>query len=163
MMNDPYCPMKKPNGCWKWSGCMLTIVSALMIAFFVWMIVDSEREMDKSRQEFSASQMEYEEALKAYEADSVHLMAEYRRIQTEIEIAEKRHKSTKKIKALQDSLKYYDKPEFQPRGHIGVNIGAAFFVVFILILLIPLGIGLLMLLYYWLKYRKWRNNELFPK
>ena len=72
-MNDPYKPIKKPSGCWKWSGCMLTIVSALLIAFFVWMIVDSEREMDKSRQEFTASQIEYEEALKAYEADSLHL------------------------------------------------------------------------------------------
>ena len=102
-MNDPYKPIKKPSGCWKWSGCMLTIVSALLIAFFVWMIVDSEREMDKSRQEFT------------------------------------------------------------PRGHMGVNIGAAFLVVFILFLLIPFGIGLLMLLYYWLKYRKWRNNELFLK
>ncbi len=79
-MNDPYKPIKKPHGCWKWSGCMLTIVSALLIAFFVWMIVDSEREMDKSRQE-----------------------------------------------------------------------------------LIPFGIGLLILLYYWLKYRKWRNHELIPK
>ena len=128
-MNDPYIPMKKPSGCWKWSGCMLTIVSALLIAFFVWMIVYSEQEIDKSRQEFTASQIEYEEALKAYEADSLHL----------------------------------EKPEFHPRGHMGVNIGAAFFVVFILFLLIPFGIGLLMLLYYCLKYRKWRNNELFPK
>ena len=98
-MNDPYKPIKKPHGCWKWSGCMLTIVSALLIAFFVWMIIYSEQEIDKSRQEFTASQIEYEEAL----------------------------------------------------------------VVFILFLLIPFGIGLLMLLYYWLKYRKWRNNELFPK
>jgi hypothetical protein len=46
---------------------------------------------------------------------------------------------------------------------MGVNIGAAFLVVFILFLLIPFGIGLLILLYYWLKYRKWRNNELFLK
>ena len=53
-MNDPYIPMNKPSGCWKWSGCMLTIVSALLIAFFVWMIVYSEQEMDKSRQEFKA-------------------------------------------------------------------------------------------------------------
>ena len=128
--------MKKPSGCWKWSGCMLTIVSALLIAFFVWMIVDSEKDMDKSRQEYYESQKEYEEALKAYEADST---------------------------LFQDSLGNCVKPEFQPRGHIGVNIGAAFLVVFILFLLIPLGIGLLMLLYYWLKYRKWRNNELFPK
>ena len=136
MMNDPYTPVKKPSGCWKWSGCMLTIVSALLIAFFVWMIIDSEKEMDKSRQEYYESQKEYEEALKAYEADSTLFL---------------------------DSLNNYVKPEYHPRGHIGVNIGAAFFVVFILILLIPLGIGLLMLLYYRLKYRKWRNNELFPK
>ena len=162
-MNDPYNPIKKPNGCWKWSGCMLTIISALLIAFFVWMIIYSEQEIDKSREEYSASQIEYDEALKAYEADSVHLMAEYQRIQAEIEAAEKRHEPTEKIEALQDSLKAYDKPEFHPRGHMGVNIGAAIFVAFILFLLIPLGIGLLMLLYYWLKYRKWRNNELFPK
>ena len=90
-------------------------------------------------------------------------MAEYQRIQAEIEAAEKRHEPSEKIEALQDSLKYYDKPEFHPRGHMGVNIGAAIFVLFILISLIPFGIGLLMLLYYWLKYRKWRNNELFPK
>ena len=162
-MNDPYNPMKKPSGCWKWSGCMLTIVSTLLIAFFVWMIIYSEQEIDKSRQEFGASQKEYEEALEAYEADSVHLMAEYQRIQAEIEAAEKRHEPSEKIEALQDSLKYYDKPEFHPRGHMGVNIGAAIFVLFILISLIPFGIGLLMLLYYWLKYRKWRKNELIPK
>ena len=162
-MNDPYKPIKKPHGCWKWSGCMLTIVSALLIAFFVWMIIYSEQEIDKSRQEFSDSQKEYQEALDAYEADSVHLMAEYQRIQAEIEAAEKRHEPSEKIEALQDSLKYYDKPEFHPRGHMGVNIGAAIFVLFILIALIPLGIGLLMLLYYWLKYRKWRKNELIPK
>ncbi len=163
MMNDPYNPIKKPNGCWKWSGCMLTIVSTLVIAFFVWMIIYSEQELDKSREEYAASCAEYEEALNAYEADSMHLMAEYQRIQAEIEAAEKRHESTEKIEVLQDSLKYFDKPEFQPRGHFGVNIGAAFYVLFILISLIPLGIGLLMLLYYRLKYRKWRNNELFPK
>ena len=139
-MNDPYNPMKKPSGCWKWSGCMLTIVSTLLIAFFVWMIIYSEQEIDKSRQEFGASQKEYEEALEAYEADSVHLMAEYQRIQAEIEAAEKRHEPSEKIEA-----------------------GAAIFVLFILIALIPLGIGLLMLLYYWLKYRKWRKNELIPK
>ena len=112
-MNDPYNPVKKPSGCWKWSGCMLTIVSGLLIAFFVWMIVDSEKEMDKSRQEYYESQKEYEEALKAYEADST---------------------------LFQDSLKNCVKPEYHPRGHIGVNIGAAFFAVFILFLLIPLGI-----------------------
>ena len=115
-MNDPYKPIKKPHGCWKWSGCMLTIVSALLIAFFVWMIVDSEQEIDKSRQ-------------------GIHSLAD----------------------------RVPEKPEFHPRGHMGVNIGAAIFVLFILISLIPFGIGLLMLLYYWLKYRKWRNNELFPK
>lgn len=52
MKNDPYIPMKKPSGCWKWSGCLLTIASALLISFFVWMIVDSEKEMGKSRQEY---------------------------------------------------------------------------------------------------------------
>ena len=103
------------------------------------MIIYSEQEIDKSRQEFSDSQKEYQEALDAYEADSVHLMAEYQRIQAEIEAAEKRHEPSEKIEALQDSLKYYDKPEFHPRGHMGVNIGAAIFVLFILISLIPFG------------------------
>ena len=129
-MNKPNIPMKKPSGCWKWSGCMLTIASALLITFFVWMIVDSEKDMDKSRQEYYESHKEYEDALKAYEADST---------------------------LFKDSLGNYVKPEYHPRGHIGVNIGAAFFAVFILFLLIPMGIGLLMLLYYWLKYRKWRR------
>ena len=100
-MNKPNIPMKKPSGCLKWSGCMLTIASALLITFFVWMIVDSEKDMDKSRQEYYESHKEYEDALKAYEADST---------------------------LFKDSLGNYVKPEYHPRGHIGVNIGAAFFV-----------------------------------
>ena len=37
-MNDPYIPMKKPHGCWKWSGCMLTIVSRMLEV--VWLYAD---------------------------------------------------------------------------------------------------------------------------
>lgn len=157
-MNEPNYTMKKPNGCWKWSGWLLTIVSCLFIAFFVWMCFYSEAKMDENRAEYSASHAEYEEKLKAYEADSARFRAEYRRIQAEIEAATNREDSMENIKVLSDSLKYYAEPEFNPRGHIGFNIAAAFFVVFILILLIPLAIGLLMLLYYRYRYRKWRNS-----
>ena len=162
-MNEPIYTVKKPSGCLKWSGWLLTIVSALLIAFCVWLIFYSEEKMDENRAEYSAWQTEYDEAIKAYEADSVHRQTEYRRIQAEIEAAAARQDSTETIKVLLDSLKYYDKPEYAPRGHIGFNIAAGFFVVLILFLLIPLSIGLFMLLYYWLKYRRWRNNELFPK
>lgn len=150
--------MNKPNGCWKWTGWLLTIGSTLLIAFFVWMCFYSEAKMDENRAEYSAYQKEYEEAIKAYEADSALFHAEYQRIQAEIEAATNRKDPMENIKVFSDSLKYYAEPEYNPRGHIGFNIAAAFFVVFILILLIPLTIGLLMLLYYRYKYRKWRNS-----
>ncbi len=155
-MNEPITQVKKPNGCWWLSGCLLTVVSALLIAFFVYMIFYSEEKMDESRAEYSASQKEYEDAQKAYEADSANLHAQYLRIQAEIEAAKARHDSVQ-VAVLQDSLSYYDKPEFIPRGHIGVNIGAAFLVVFILFLLVPLGIGLLLLIIYQYKIRKWKR------
>lgn len=158
-MNEPIYPEKKPNGCWKTSGCLLTIVSALLIAFCVYMIFYSEKRMDENRAEYAASMDEYEEALMAYEADSAHLRAEYLRIQAEIEAAIERQDSTETIMALMDSLNLYAEPEYNPRGHVGFNIAGGFFVFFILFLLIPLGIGLFMLLYYRYKQRKWLNNE----
>ena len=109
--------------------------------------------MDKRREEFRTSQQEYDEALKAYEADSVNMKAQYQRVQAEIEAAKARKDSTAVV-ALQDSLRRYSEPEFIPRGAIGVNIGAAFIVFLILLTLIPLTIGLLLLLYY--RYRKRR-------
>ena len=79
-MNEPIYTVKKPSGCIKWSGWLLTIVSALLIAFCVWLIFYSEEKMDENRAEYSAWQTEYDEAIKAYEADSVHRQTEYRRI-----------------------------------------------------------------------------------
>ena len=155
-MNEPITPVKKPNGCWWLSGCLLTVVSAVLIAFFVYMIFYSEEKMDENRAEYSASEKEYQEALEAYEADSANLHAQYLRIQAEIDAAQARNDSVR-VAILQDSLSYYAEPEFNPRGHIGFNIGAAFFVVFILFLLIPLGIGLLLLIYYRYKVRKWKR------
>ena len=122
------------------------------------MIIYSEEKMDENRAEYTASTAEYEEALWAYEADSVNLRAQYRRILAEIDAAETRHDSVV-VEALMDSLSLYDEPMWDPRGHIGFNIAGAFFVVFILFMLIPLGIGLVLLLYYRWKYRKWKRNN----
>ena len=118
-MNESIHREKKPGGCWKWTGCLLMTVSGLLIALLVAMIVYSEKEMDENRAEYAASMEEYEAEVKAYEADSALFVSQYGRT-----------------------------PEFHQRGAIGVNIGGAFFLVFALILLIPFGIGLLMLLYY---------------
>ena len=41
---------------------------------------------------------------------------------------------------------------------IGVNIGAAFFAVFALAMLVPLAIGILLLIYYRYRKRKWQNE-----
>ena len=152
-------PEKKPSGCWWLSGCLITVVSALVFVFFIYMIFYSEEKMDENRAEYTASSKEYEDALEAYNADSVHLRAEYQRILDEIDQAEARHDSVL-VEALTDSLDKYAEPMWEPRGHIGVNIGAAFFVVFALFALIPLGIGLLLLLIYWYKRRKWRKKTL---
>lgn len=152
-------PPKKPSGCWWMSGCLITIVSALMFAFFIYMIFDSEKTMDKNRAEYTSSSREYEEALEAYNADSVRLQAEYRRIEAEIDKAAACQDSVK-VAALRDSLSKYAEPEWNPRGHIGVNIGAAFFVVFAMVMLIPLCIGLILLIVYWYKRRKWRKKAL---
>ena len=118
----------------------------LLIIFFVYLIFDSEKQMDRNRAEYSAYEMEYEEAMKAYEADSVNLKAHYQRILAEMDAAQNRNDSLA-VAALQDSLKRYSEPEWNPRGAIGVNIGAAFFVLFALVMLVPLAIGLLLLLY----------------
>ena len=157
-MNDPIRPVKKPSGCWLHVGCLLTIVSALLIAFFVYMIFESEKQLDEKRAEYKASQMEYEEAMQAYEADSVNLKAQYQRVLNEISAAQARNDSLA-VASLQDSLKLYSEPEWAPRGAIGVNIGAAFFVVFALVMLIPLSIGLLLLLVYRYRRRKWLLSE----
>ena len=126
----------------------------LLILFFVYLIFDSEKQLDKKRAEYAASEMEYQEAMKAYEADSVNLKVQYQRILAEIDAAQARN-DTLAVAALQDSLKQYSEPEWVPRGAIGVNIGAAFYVFFILVMLIPLAIGLLLLLYYRYRKRKW--------
>ena len=152
-------PPKKPSGCWWMSGCLITVISALMFAFFIYMIFDSEKTMDKHRAEYTASSKEYEEALEAYNAASVRLRAEYRRIEAEIDKAAARQDSVK-VAALRDSLSKYAEPEWNPRGHIGVNIGAAFLLVFALGMLIPLGIGLILLFVYWYKRRKWKKKTL---
>ena len=128
---EPLRPKKKPSGCWWLSGCLLTVVSALMFFFFIYMIFYSEEKLDESRAEYAASMKEYEEQLAAYEADSVAFREQY----------------------------HLDKPEYVQRGHIGVNIGAAFFVVFALFMLVPMAIGLVLLLYYRHRYRKWRIDN----
>ena len=154
IQSDPIQPVKKPSGCLHHAGCLLTVASMVLILFFVYLIFDSEKQLDKKRAEYKAYGIEYEEALKAYEADSVNMKAQYQRILAEIDAAQARN-DTLAVAALQDSLKQYSEPEWAPRGAIGVNIGAAFFVLFILVMLIPLAIGLLLLLYYRYRKRKW--------
>ena len=152
-------PEKKPNGCWWLSGCLITAISALVFVFFIYMIFYSEEKMDENRAEYTASTREYEEALEAYNADSVHLRAEYQRILDEIDQAEARQDSAL-VEALTDSLDNYAEPMWEPRGHIGFNIGGAFFLFFAVIMLIPMSIGLVLLLVYWYKRRKWRKKTL---
>ena len=152
-------PEKKPSGCWWLSGCLITVVSALVFVFFIYMIFYSEEKMDENRAEYTASSKEYEDALEAYNADSVHLRAEYQRILDEIDQAEARHDSVL-VEALTDSLDKYAEPMWEPRGHIGFNIGGAFFLLFAVMALSPMGIGLLLLLIYWYKRRKWRKKTL---
>ena len=127
------------------------------------MIFESEKQLDRKRAEYTASELEYQEALDAYEADSVNMKAQYQRIQAEIDAAQARNDSLA-VASLQDSLKLYSEPEWAPRGAIGVNIGAAFFVLFALVMLIPLAIGLMLILVYRYRKRKWLNNmeEMLP-
>ena len=136
------------------SGCLMTVVSVLLIILTIGLIFDSEKHLDELRAEYAASNQEYEDAMAAYEADSTHLLAEYQRIQTEIEAAKLRNDSDA-VMALEDSLLLYAEPEYHPRGAIGFNIAGAFYVLFIIILLIPLVIGIVLLLYYRYKNRKY--------
>ena len=149
-------PVKKPSGCLKSFGWFLVISSVLFIAFNILMIFEGEKHMDELRAEYTASTKEYEEALEAYNADSVHMQAEYQRIQAVIEKAEAAHDSVL-VMELNDSLAQYDEPEWKPRGAIGVNIGAAFFVFFALCALIPLLIGFFILIYCHNRKRKYRK------
>ena len=160
---EVYEPARKPSGCLKASGCfgcLLTIVSILFIVFNIWMIYDSERHMDELRDEYSASSKEYEEALAAYNADSAHLNAEFKRISAQIERAEAKG-DTLLAAQLQDSLKYYSEPVWERRGAIGVNIGAAFFVVFALFALIPLALGIILYLYYRYRKRQYQRSTIY--
>lgn len=154
-MNGAMSNVKKPSGCWYHAGCLFTIVSTLLIAFSVYLIFDSEKELDRKRAEYAAYHQEYEEAMKAYEADSANMKAEYQRILAEIDAAQARNDSVA-VAALNDSLKCYSEPEWVPRGAIGVNIGAAFIAVFAVAMLVPLAIGILLLVYYRYRKRKWQ-------
>ena len=162
MQNDPVYPVKKPNGCWFHAGCLLTVASMLLIMFFVYLIFDSEKQMDRNRAEYTAYEREYQEAMRVYEADSVNMKAQYQRIMAKIDAAQARNDSLA-VAVLQDSLKRYSEPEWMPRGAIGVNIGAAFFVLFALVMLVPLVIGLLLLLYYRYRKRKWILSSFFSE
>lgn len=155
-MPDIVRPVKKPSGCLKGTGCLLTVISVLFIVFCIAMIFEGERHMDELRAEYTASTKEYEEKMEAYVADSAHLHAEYNRIAAAIEKAEAKGDSTL-VEALTDSLSLYDEPLFERRGAIGFNIAGAFFLVFALCAFVPLAIGIVILLYY--RYRKRKYNQ----
>lgn len=161
MTHEPIPSPKKPSGCWLWSGCLLTVISAILIVITISLIFDAERHLDERRAEYAASTKEYEDALIAYEADSVRLHAQYLRIEKEIEAAKLRNDSNA-VWALEDSLMLYAEPEYHPRGAIGFNIAGAFYLLFIVFLLIPLVIGIILLLYYRYKKSKFTraSNEL---
>ena len=161
MTNEPVRSPKKPSGCWLWSGCLLTVVSVFLIVITIFLIFDSEKRLDERRAEYATSTNEYEEALMAYEADSARLHAQYQRIEKEIEAAQLRNDSVLVLQ-LEDSLLAYAAPEYHPRGAIGFNIAGAFYVLFIVFLLIPLGIGIVLLAYYRYKKNKYtkETNEL---
>ncbi len=155
-MQDIIRPVKKPSGCLKGTGCLLTVISVLFIIFCIAMIIEGERHMDELRAEYTASTKEYEDKMEAYVADSAHLHAEYNRIAAAIEEAQSKGDSTL-VEALTDSLKLYDEPLFERRGAIGVNIGAAFFVFFALCALVPLALGIVLLVLFWHRRRKYRQ------
>ena len=46
-MDDPISNVKKPSGCWYHAGCLITIVSTLLLAFFVYLIFESEEDLDR--------------------------------------------------------------------------------------------------------------------
>lgn len=118
-------PVKKPSGCLNVFGWLLTVICVLFIILCIAMIFEGERHLDELRAEYAASTEEYEEAMEAYNADSLHLQAEYQRIQLKIEKAEETGDSAL-VAELTDSLALYAEPEYHPRGAIGVNIGGAF-------------------------------------
>jgi hypothetical protein len=155
-MQDIIRPVKKPSGCLNATGWVLTIGSLLFILLCVAMIIEGERHMDELRAEYTASTKEYEDKMEAYVADSAHLHAEYNRIAAAIEEAQSKGDSTL-VEALTDSLKLYDEPLFERRGAIGVNIGAAFFVFFALCALVPLALGIVLLVLFWHRRRKYRQ------
>ncbi len=154
-MSDGIKSVKKPNGCWHHAGCLLTMVSTLLIVMSIYMVFYTEEEIDRKRAEYTASEMEFEEAMRVYEADSANMKVQYQRIKDEMDAAKARNDSTA-VAALEDSLKCYSEPEWNPRGAIGVNIGAAIFIFFAIVMLVPFAIGILLLLYYRYRKRKWR-------
>ena len=155
-MEETVKPVKKPSGCLKAFGNMLTFGSLLFIAFCIYMIFYSEERMDERRAEYTASTAEYEEALEAYNADSVHMKAEYQRIEEAIHRAEEKGDSAL-AESLSDSLMLYSEPLFEPRGAIGFNIAGGFFVLFAACALVPLLIGIVILLYCRHRNRKYKR------
>ncbi len=156
-MDETFRPVKKPSGCLSFLGWLLTIGSILFIALCVAMIFEGEEHMDELRAEHAASYEEYEKAMEAYNADSVHLQQEYQRIQSMIDKAEAAGDSAL-VQALNDSLSLYAEPEFHPRGAIGFNIAGAFFLFFALCACVPLLIGVILLFYYHRRKQKYKQQ-----
>ena len=140
-------PVKKPNGCMKTAGWLLTVFSTLFILLCVFLIFSSEEKIDENRAEYAAAQQEYEKALAEYEADSAHIHAEVARLKALIEKAEA-NGDTAYAEVLTDSLSLFAEPEYVPRGAIGFNIGGAFFLFFAICALVPLVIGIILLVVY---------------
>ena len=149
-------PVKKPSGCLDVTGWLLTVGSVLFILLCILLTIDAEEKMDENRAEYAASTKEYEDALMAYEADSAHLHAEYLRIQGLIAEAEEAG-DTALAEALGDSLVLYDEPVYERRGHIGVNIAGAFYIFFAVCALVPLIIGIILLVIYHVRKRKYEQ------
>ncbi|MBQ8152346.1 MAG: hypothetical protein IJ069_01525 [Prevotella sp.] len=154
-------PVKKPSGCLNFFGWLLTIGSALFILMCILMTIGMEDSLDEKREEYAAAEKEYEEALEAYNADSVHLQAEYQRIQSQIEKADEAGDSAL-VAELTDSLVLYAEPEYHPRGAIGFNIGGVFFLFFAVLALVPLAAGIALIIYCRnrkLKYKRYLENR----
>ena len=154
-------PVKKPSGCLNSFGWLLTIGSVLFILVCVFMIFGLEDSLDEKREEYSAAQQEYAAALEAYNADSLHLHAEYQRVLSQIESAEEEGDSAL-VAELTDSLALYAEPEYQPRGAVGFNIGGAFFFFFAVLALVPLAAGIAIIIYCRnrkLKYKRYLENR----
>ena len=138
-------PVKKPSGCLNFFGWLLTVGSALFILLCILMTYGLEDSLDEKREEYAAAEKEYDEALEAYNADSVHLQTEYQRIQSLIEKADEEGDSAL-VAELTDSLTLYAEPEYHPRGAIGFNIGGAFLLFFAFLALIPLAVGIVIII-----------------